>query len=77
MLIGIIYAVAAVGGLAWTALAAAAVYVLHYGLCYNKEPGCGAGMLAAVGVMVVYATGIAAGIALTRWLTRRVGCRTK
>jgi len=77
MLISIIYAVSAIAGFAWTALAAAAVYVLHYGLCYNKEPGCGAGMLAAVGVMVVYAAGIAAGIALTLWLLRRAERRTK
>lgn len=77
MLISIIYAVAVVAGLAWTTLAAAAVYVLHYGLCYNKEPGCGAGILAALGVMVVYAAGIAAGIALTRWVLRRAERRTK
>lgn len=66
MLIGIIYAVAIIAGLSWTALTAAAVYLLHYGLCYNKEPGCGAGTRAAVGMLVLYAAGITVGIALTR-----------
>ena len=77
MLTSIIRAVAMVTGLAWTALAAAAAYVLHYGLCYNREPACGRGMLAAVGVMVVYAAGIAAGTPLTRWLVSRAERRTE
>jgi hypothetical protein len=77
MLIGIIYAVATIAGLAWTALTAAAVYLLHYGLCYNKEPGCGAGTLAAVGMLVLYAAGITAGIALTRWLLRLTERRSR
>jgi len=70
MLVGIIYAVAALAGLAWTAFLAAAVYVLPYGICYNKDPECGAGVLAVIAALVVYVIGIAAGVVLTRSLTR-------
>lgn len=52
------------------------MYVPHYDLCYNKEAGCGAGILAALGVMV-YAAGIAAGTALTRWFLHRANRRTR
>jgi hypothetical protein len=77
MLVGIIYAVAALAGLAWTALLAAAVYILPYAICYNKDPGCGAGVLAVIAALITYVIGIAVGIVLTRLLARLAAKRSQ
>ena len=71
----LIYVVAGIAVLAWTAFLAITLEVLTYVLCYWKSANCAPGVMARVAAVFVYFLVLALGYVLVRWALQAIARR--